>query len=170
MRLEDIADETGEAIDTRRRVVDRARSYLAPDGGPCARDPNEFFRLVAPMYADRGYERSKSWCGIFALSCLVLENLWPADAERWRDGSGFVLRGVADGLLRVTKFGKPGDVVVFGAPLWHHAIVEVGPVAGKVQTIDGNVLGPVEGCARKTHAITGATTFYSIAPLVGGVP
>src|SRR5690242_12823607 len=68
---------------TRARVVTRARSFLGADGSARAQDPNQFFRLVAPMYADRGYEKSKAWCGIFALSCYVLEGLWPADAPLW---------------------------------------------------------------------------------------
>jgi len=153
-------NETGEAIDARARVVARARSFLG------AQDPNRFFDIVIPAWSGQGLERKKSWCGVFALSCLVLEGLWPAGAERWRDGSGFVLRGVADGLLRVTKFPSPGDVAVFGPPLWHHAIVAAEVVSGKVATVDGNVLGPVEGVAEKVHAVTGQTVFYSIAPLI----
>jgi len=154
------------ASEARARVVARARSYLAPDGQPCARDPNEFFRIAAPDFADRGLERTRAWCGIFALACLVLEKVWPADAPLWVNGKGFVLAAVRTGLMRVVSIGEPGDVVCFGAPLWHYAIVER-VEGGKAYTIDGNVMGAVEGCSAKVHKIDAATAFYSIGPLVG---
>jgi hypothetical protein len=170
-----IEDETGEAIDARLRVVARARSYLGPNDAPKDQDPCEFFRIFAPMYGPKEVH-SKAWCGIFAGACLVLEGLWPADAKRWVDSKGFVLASVAAGLLRVVDVPRPGDVVLFGAPLWHHAIVDLpGMVGGKVHTIDGNSIGnlglgpdgqPREGCSKKVHTVDHATVFYSIAPLI----
>lgn len=172
--------ETGEAIDARARLVARARSYLGPGGEPRDQDPNQFFQIFAPMYGPKDVH-AKAWCGIFVGSCLVLEGLWPAKAERWKDGRGFVLRAVADGLLRVVSIPEPGDIAVFGAPLWHHAIVEsVG--GGKVCTIDGNAIGslgvgadggPREGCCAHDgefgfapRPIDAHVTFYSIHPLL----
>lgn len=161
-----MSDETGEAIDARARLVARARSFLGPQ------DPNEFFRIFAPDYAGKGLEHKKAWCGIFAGACLVLEGLYPEGYERWRDGSGFVLRAVSDGHLKVTHEPQKGDLVIFGPPLWHHAIVER-VEGGKVYSIDGNSLGGFddykqlrEGVTEKVHAIDLHTTFYSIAPLV----
>lgn len=152
------ATETGEALDARDRLVARARAFTGKQ------DPDHFYRIAIPEWVG---VPGKSWCGVFALSCLVAEGLWPADAERWRGGSGFVLRGVADGLLRVTKFPLTGDIAVFGAPLWHHAIVRGEMSNGTVPTIDGNVTGPTgKGVWERTHPVTDATTFYSIAPLL----
>lgn len=158
MRLEDISDETGEAIDARARVVARARSFLGPQGEPCERDPNIFYRVAAPQFADGKHEHDTSWCGIFALACLKLEGLAPE--FMWTTGKGFVYH------LRSVSLPKPGDVVVFGAPLWHHAIVEY-VAAGKVHSIDGNVLPfPKEGCSARVRDLTPATVFYSIATLI----
>lgn len=176
MRLQDIQDETGEAIDARARVVARASSYLGADGSPCVQDPNEFFRLAAPGFADKGLEHARAWCGIFCLAVLRLEGV--AAELRWYTGErvngderryGFVFE------LATTKLPKPGDVAVFrkgtdGKDLWHHAIVEYCE-AGKVHTIDGNVLPfPKEGCSRRVRPIDSNVAFYSIAPLIGGTP
>ena len=135
--------ETGEAIDARARVVARARSFLGPNGEPREQDPKQFFAIAAPQFAGGHHEHDTAWCGIFALSCLKLVYH-----------------------LRVVSVPEPGDVVVFGAPLWHHAIVER-VEAGKLHTIDGNVLPfPKEGCAAKVRDIGPAVTFYSIHSLI----
>ncbi len=132
------------------------------------------------MFADRGQEHKTAWCGIFALSCYMLEGLWPDPAPRWEPGVkhpehkgrtyyGFAALAVDDGRMKITHEPEPGDLVIFGAPLWHHAIVER-VEGGKVHSIDGNVLPfPKEGCAAKVRDLTPAVTFYSIHPLISGV-
>lgn len=150
--------ETGEAIDVRARVVARARSFLGPNGEPKDQDPNIFFRIAAPQFADKGHEHNIAWCGIFALSCLKLEGLAPDIT--WTTGKGFVYH------LHNVPLPEPGDVVVFGAPLWHHAIVE-SVADGKVHTIDGNVIPfPREGCGARVRPIDAGVQFYSIHTLI----
>lgn len=158
-------EETGEAIDARARVVARARSFLGPGDIDTLQDPNQFFRIACPEFADKGLEHRKAWCGIFALACLKLEGIAP-DIMWDPTGKGFV------GHLKVTHEPLAGDVVIFGAPLWHHAIVDR-VEGGLVHTIDGNVLAgldahgqPREGCGRRKRPLTPAVTFYSIHKLI----
>lgn len=158
--------ETGEAIDARARLVARARSYLGEQ------DPDQFFRIFAPQYADKRLGSKVAWCGVFCGALLMLEGLWPSDAPRWEPVKGFVLRAVRDGRLRVVSLPEPGDLVVFGAPNWHHAIV-VKVENGLVYSVDGNSMqAPLEGVVahdgtdKPPRRITHETVFYSIAPLL----
>ena len=157
MATSDAFAETGEAIDARARLVAWAASQIGE------RDPNEYYRVCAPQFADRGAEHSVSWCGIFALAGLHV--IAPTRAPMWATGKGFVRD------LRTVSLPEPGDIAVFrkgadGRDLWHHAIVER-VERGRVYTIDGNVLpAPREGVARRDRPIDANATFYSIASLL----
>jgi hypothetical protein len=144
-----VPDETGEALDARARVVEIARGELGPQ------DPDKYWAVVCPALV--GHEHTIAWCGGFALWCLREAGLTDLS---WVVGKGFV------GHLRSTALPEPGDVAVFGAPLWHHAIV-TGFGDGHVETIDGNTMPfPLEGVTAKRHPITPAAAFYSIASLI----
>lgn len=155
-----MSDETGEAIDARARLVAWALSQVGE------RDPNEYFRVCAPDFADKGLEHEKSWCGIFCLAGLRECGLCDWAWSTRRTEPGFVWR------LRVVPFPDMGDVAVFrkgadGRDIWHHAIVEAPPVNGRVRTVDGNVLlAPREGVATRTRPVDSNVTFYSIATLL----
>lgn len=147
---------TGEAIDARRRVVDAAIAEIG------FREPSKYWRTVCPDFLGQK-PNAKAWCGIFALWCIrqalpEVDWLWSTRASE----PGFVWR------LSHTALPEPGDVAVFGPTLWHHAIVE-DCYGGNVYTIDGNVLpAPLEGVARRKRPILPATSFHSIAKLIGG--
>ena len=142
-------DETGEAIDARARVVAIARCELGEQ------DPDKYWRVVCPALC--GHPHDVSWCGGFVLWCLREAGV---TALEWVIGKGFVFR------LETVNEPAPGDVAVFGAPLWHHAVVKR-TEGGMVYTIDGNTMPrPLEGVTERVRAITPKTTFYSIAPLL----
>ena len=155
-------NETGEAIDARTRVVERARREVGDQ------NPDRYYTLVAHEF--EGHAHDKAWCGVFALWCYVSEGLcswvWSVEVH----APGFAWR-----LPRTTE-PKPGDLAVFeknprtGATLWHHAIVE--RVEGdEVHTIDGNALPfPREGVAHATHPIDENVRFYSVEPLISDPP
>lgn len=156
-------EETGEAIDARARLVAWAAGEIGEQ------DPNKYYRVAAPQFADGGHEHDTSWCGIFCLAGL--HAIAPTRAPIWQTGSGFAREH-----LRVVQLPEPGDIAVFrkgedknGRDLWHHAIVERLD-RGVLHTIDGNVLrAPLEGVARKTRKLDderGNVTFYSIATLL----
>lgn len=155
-----MSDETGEAIDARARLVAWAISQIGD------RDPNEYYRVCAPQFADGGHEHDTSWCGIFCLAGLHAVGLCEWEWSTRRTEPGFVWR------LRVTPFPDMGDIAVFrkgadGRDVWHHAIVEAPPTKGLVRTIDGNVLpAPREGVATRTRPVDSNVTFYSIASLL----
>jgi hypothetical protein len=144
---------TGEAIDARARVVAIARGELG------YQDPRDYYADCAPAYLKLP-PNAKAWCGVFALWCLRRAGLTTA---QWEDRKGFL----GELGLRVTALPEPGDVAVFGAPLWHYAIVEHCK-DGKVHTIDGNTMqAPAEGVTAKVRPITPNVTFYSIGKLIG---
>ena len=155
--------ETGEAIDARARLVAWALSQVGE------RDPNEYYRVCAPQFADRGAEHSISWCGIFCLAGLRLNDLCDWEWSTRRTEPGFVYR------LRVTAFPDTSDIAVFekganGATLWHHAFVRR-LEGGVLYTVDGNTgyVAPKEGVStreRKMSVERGNVTFYSIASLL----
>jgi hypothetical protein len=152
-------EETGEAIDAREAVVAWALSQVGD------RDPNEYYRVVAHQFADKGAEHSVSWCGVFALAalraCGLCDWTWSSRASE----PGFVWR------LPVVAFPEKGDIAVFrkgadGRDVWHHAIVKH-VENGRADTVDGNVLPyPREGVAERTRPIDANVTFYSIAGLL----
>lgn len=150
-------EETGEAIDARTALVEWAAGEIGE------RDPNVYYRVCAPQFADKGAEHSVSWCGIFCLAGL--HAVAPTRAPMWKTGKGFVFE------LRVVPFPERGDIAVFrkgadGRDIWHHAIVEH-VASGRVYTIDGNVMpAPKEGVARRVRPIDSNVTFYSIASLL----
>ena len=145
------ADETGEAIDARARVVAWARAELG------VQDPNKYYRIAAPQFADRGHEHDVSWCGVFCLAALRECGL--TDME-WVTGKGFVYK------LALTDAPEPGDIAVFGPPLWHHAIVER-LEGGLLHTIDGNTMTrPIEGVTARKRALSPQIDFYSLGRLI----
>lgn len=152
LELDDL-DETGEAIDARRRVLAVAETQLGDQ------DPDKYWSLVCPELM--GNPHKVAWCGGFALWCLREAGLceWPWVV--WKGPgtpSGFLYR------LLPTRDPKPGDIAYFDH-LQHHAIVR-SVSGGFVDTIDGNALpAPREGVVEKTHPVTGCT-FYSIASLI----
>ncbi len=157
------SEESGEAIDARARLIEWALGEVGPQ------DPNKYYRICAPQFADKGAEHSVSWCGIFYLAGLVENGLcaWQWSTRRSEPGIAWRLRKVA--------FPDVGDLVIFqkGADhtrdLWHHAFVRRPPANGLVDTVDGNVLiAPAEGVATRTRSIlpTQEVTFYSIAGLL----
>jgi len=149
--------ETGEAIDARARLLAWAESQIGE------RDPNAYYRICAPQFADKGAEHSVSWCGVFVLAGL--HHVAPTRAPMWKTGKGFVYE------LKGVPLPEPGDIAVFrkganGKDLWHHAIVER-VEKGRVYTIDGNVLvAPREGVARRDRPVDSNVQFYSIATLL----
>ncbi len=156
-------ESTGEAIDARGRVLEWALSQVGD------RDPNEYFRRAAPQYLGGHHEHDTSWCGIFALAALREAGVcdWT-----WVTSLGFVNFEDDTGKRWLPKSSlpaAPGDIVVFGAPTWHHAIVHsFGD--GKVRTIDGNTLPfPREGVACRERPI-GAFGYYSLARLLREAP
>jgi len=156
-------DATGEAIDARGRVLAWALSQVGD------RDPNDYFHLAAPQYLGGKHEHDTSWCGIFALAALREAGVVGGDEWLWHTGAGFVNREDEKGkpfLPRTNLPLAPGDIVVFGAPTWHHAIVHsFGD--GKVRTIDGNTLPfPREGVACRERPLA-AYGYYSLARLLG---
>jgi hypothetical protein len=158
-----MAHETGEAIDARACLVAWALGEVGEQ------DPNKYFRVCAPQFADRGAEHSVSWCGVFCLAGMRAVGLCSWDWSSRASEPGFVWR------LRITAFPERGDIMVKrkGADgvrdLWHHAIVKAPPVGGFVETIDGNVLiAPREGVAERRRPVESPAlmTFYSIATLL----
>lgn len=148
-----MVEETGEAIDARGALVRWALGELGEQ------DPRKYYRMCAPDFiATKPNE--KSWCGIFCLAGLHAVGLCDWLWSTRRTEPGFVWR------LRVTHEPQPGDIVIFGAPLWHHAIVQ-DVRNGRVYTIDGNVMrAPLEGVATRDRPIDSNVTFYSIASLL----
>ena len=162
-----MTDETGEAIDARERLVAWALSQVGPQ------DPNTYYRVCAPQFADMGHEHDKSWCGIFCLAGLRVAGLCDWDWSDRRSEPGFVWR------LRAVAFPEKADIAVFekgesGKTLWHHAIVRR-LEGGVLYTVDGNTgfVAPGEGVSlreRKMSAERGNVTFYSIASLLQDPP
>lgn len=161
---------TGEAIDARGRLLAWALAQTDGKGGPADRDPNIYYRIAAPQFADSGNEHKVSWCGVFCLAGLIEVGIWPGPS--WQTGQGFVNAEDATGkrLLPMTRLPQaPGDIVVFGAPGWHHAIVHSWG-NGKVVTIDGNTLpAPREGCAARERPLA-AYGYFSLSRLLGEAP
>jgi hypothetical protein len=155
-----MSDETGEAIDARGRLVGWALSQVGEQ------DPNQYYHVCAPQFADKGAEHSVSWCGVFCLTGLRMLGLCDWTWSSRASDPGFVSR------LRVVAFPEKGDIAVFrkgadGRDVWHHAIVTRPPANGRVDTVDGNVLqAPREGVAPKTRPVDSNVTFYSIAELL----
>lgn len=153
------SNETGEAIDARKRYVAWAESQIGE------RDPNVYYRVCAPQFADKGAEHSVSWCGVFCLAGLHETGLCTWEWSTRRTEPGFVWR------LRVVPFPEHGDIAVFrkgadGRDVWHHAIVDH-VENGRVYTVDGNVLiAPREGVASRVRPVDSNVTFYSIASLL----
>lgn len=81
---------------------------------------------------------------------------------RWQVGGGFVREQGLPGVEPLDA--RQGDVVVFGPPLWHHALFIDGPDdAGRLLTVDGNA--GVRGCVRTCRRpLTKLTAIYSIRP------
>lgn len=166
-----MTEETGEAIDARARLVAWARGELGEQ------DPNKYYRIAAPQFADGHHEHDTSWCGIFCLAGLIEQKLtdW-----QWITGKGFVFR------LPKTADPQPGDIAVFhkgadGRDVWHHAFFErieygkTGPmldpataqVPVTIHSIDGNTMtAPKEGVTERRRMYDRNVTFYSIAPLL----
>ena len=160
-------DATGEAIDARARVIAWALGEVGEQ------DPRKYFGMCAPQYlADgRDHSRDTSWCGIFVLSALRAAGVVGPDWT-WATGLGFVNREDPAGKrwMPCTALPQaPGDVVVFGAPTWHHAIVHSWG-NGRVYTVDGNTLpAPREGVATRSRPLA-AYGYYSLARLLGEAP
>lgn len=151
IELEDI-DETGEAIDARRKVIAIADTQIG------IQDPDKYWSLVCPELM--GNPHKIAWCGGFALWCLREAGLCTWNWVIYKGPgtpSGFLYH------LLPTRDPKPGDIAYFDH-MQHHAIVKEvhGPF---VDTIDGNAMQGVEGVVSKTHPVTGCT-FYSIASLI----
>lgn len=165
-------DSTGEAIDARQRLLQWALAQTDGTGGEAERDPRDYFRIAAPQFlADPAAVHGVSWCGIFCLAGLIACGILGAD-RHWVTGKGFVNWEDAAGkrLLPMTRLPQaPGDIVVFGAPGWHHAIVHSWG-DGLVTTLDGNTLrAPREGCAARRRSLT-AYGYFSLGRLLGEIP
>lgn len=163
---------TGEAIDARQRLLQWALAQTDGTGGEAERDPRDYYRIAAPQFLrDPAAVHGVSWCGIFCLAGLIETGILGPD-RCWETGKGFVNWEDETGkkLLPMSKLpGAPGDIVVFGAPGWHHAIVHSWG-GGKVITIDGNTLrAPREGCAARERPLT-AYGYFSLGRLLGETP
>ena len=156
-------DETGEAIDARARIEEWALSQVGEQ------DPNTYYRICAPEFADKGHEHDKSWCGIFCLAGLHVAGLCDWEWSTRRTEPGFVYR------LKPVQFPAKSDIAVFekgesGRTLWHHAFVRR-LEGGVLYTVDGNTgyVAPKEGVSTRTRRMSderGNVTFYSIAALL----
>ncbi len=117
----------------------------------------------------KNYASTKDWCGGHILDCLHEAGL--AKDVFWKDGSGFVLRLVARGLLKVTRKPQMMDIGIKAGPptnrVWHHFWFEGGELPANWDSLDGNT--PV--CARKHHTWLDPTvTFYDIGGLLPALP
>ena len=157
---------TGEAIDARGQLL---RWALAQQG---ERDPHVYTAIAAPQFSHQD-PHSFAWCGIFALAGLISNGIVGGDEWLWRTGEGFVQKRDAKGRLWLPRGGTPeapGDIMLLGAPSWHHCIVHSW-ANGFAYTIDGNTLPyPKEGVAVRRRPILGAFGFYSLARLLGEAP
>ena len=140
----------------RARVVEIARAEIGDQrkGSPQVR---EYWAAVCPQYS-RGQitdlAESLEWCGVFALWCLHQSGVTTVP---WELGRGFVYH------LPRSHAPEPGDVLVGGAPLWHHGIVESLTMRGArpwLASIEGNT----PNVRRRDRPAPAGFTYYSITP------
>lgn len=156
----------GEALDARARLLKWAYAQQGEQ------DPHRYTAIAAPQF-NPSNSHSFAWCGIFALAGLREAGIVSGPDWMWETGRGFI--GKRDGAGRpwLPRSGvpeAPGDIMLLGAPSWHHCIV-ASWADGYCTTIDGNTLpAPREGVAVRRRPILGAFGFYSLARLLGETP
>jgi hypothetical protein len=151
----------------RLQIVAAARAEVEKYAAEPRDRLRSYFRSAANAEPPAPEAKAVHWCGIFCLAMLHAAGI--ASAVRWRFGGGFAL----EQHLPVVREPLPGDIAIFGPPMWHHAIVaEVEALNGHrtLITIDGNQGDPHHprgGDVRvAARAFPGKAVFYSIAPLL----
>ena len=145
---------TAEQI--RQACIDEARNELEATGGKAGPSSVSGYRREVGL----GPLDGTHWCGIFCLAMLHRAGL--AKDVKWKLGSGFCERE-----LKRVRRPEPGDIAVYGAPNWHHAIVTaVDESKSTFDSIDGNQGHPVTIKARQGVSLRKPFAFYSITKFV----